>query len=463
MFYLMVFIFVLGYLGIIFEHNLKINKAGTALVIGVLTWTVYALNGPEILSLGYSHKWQEYLIAHPQLNNLEGIRHFIANHELFEHLADISSILFFLLGAMTIVEVIDSFQGFRIITDQIKTRDRIKLLWVLSFLTFFMSAFLDNLTTTILMVTLIRKLLTKKENRWLFAGMIVVAANAGGAWSPIGDVTTIMLWIGNQITAGEIVGNIFLPSLVAMIVPLVICTFTMKGVTEPPVLSENESNEFTTPLERKIIFTLGILGLVSVPIFKTYTHLPPYLGMLLSLGTLWLITDIINQRRVRSDRRMLNVSHILRNLDSPTILFFLGILSAVSSLQSAGQLDLLAEWMNEKLGDIYLINLMIGFLSSVVDNVPLVAGAMGMYDIAPAGEAMGYASFFVQNGHFWTLLAYCAGTGGSIMIIGSAAGVAAMGMENISFGWYLKKIGWMAAVGYLAGAGVIFLENVILG
>ncbi len=363
---------------------------------------------------------------------------------------------------MTIVETVDQHQGFKIITDQIKTTSKVKLLWILSFLTFFMSATLDNLTTTIVLVALLRKLIDDQKTRWFFASMVVLAANAGGAWSPIGDVTTIMLWIGGQVTTLNIISYVILPSLVTMLVPLVIVTFTVKGNVQRPVLENGETKEFTTALERKLLLIMGVCALLFVPIFKTVTHLPPYLGMLFGLGVIWATTEILHRVKPEEDRRKLTVIGVLRKVDVPTIFFFLGILLAVASLQSAGHLSVLANYLDENLHNIYTINLIIGVLSAIVDNVPLVAGSMGMYDIAEPGS-VGYLADFVVDGKFWQFLAYCAGTGGSILIIGSAAGVAAMGLEKIDFIWYMKKISLLALAGYLAGAGVYYLQMQIIG
>ncbi|MBN2595826.1 sodium:proton antiporter NhaD [Labilibaculum sp.] len=461
MFTLMVVVFVLGYAAIALEHPLKIDKAASALLIGVITWVLYVFGGVDILSTGVSRAWNEYVAINPHADSHQGMLDFITHHEVLHHLSEISAILFFLLGAMTIVEIVDQHQGFKLITDKIKTTNKVKLLWILSVLTFFMSAALDNLTTTIVMVALIRKLIDAKEDRWFFASMVVLAANAGGAWSPIGDVTTIMLWIGGQVTTLKIITGVFLPSLFTMIVPLTIVSFWMKGNVKRPAKANANEKEFTTAKERAFILTLGISSLLFVPVFKTVTHLPPYMGMLFGLGVMWMVTEIMHKNKEHEDRRRLTVIGILKKVDVPTVLFFLGILSAVSSLQSAGHLDILAKYMDENIHNIYVINLIIGILSSVVDNVPLVAGAMGMYSIESAG-AVGYLSNFVQDGLFWEFLAYCAGTGGSILIIGSAAGVAAMGMEKIDFIWYLKKISLLALAGYLAGAGVYYLEAVLL-
>ncbi|MBN2758584.1 MAG: sodium:proton antiporter NhaD [Bacteroidales bacterium] len=470
MFILMVVVFVLGYTAIALEHPLKVDKAASALLIGSLTWVIYILGSSDILSLGFSRAWEEFKLSIPEgmLSNPEKaqeyIHEFIVEKEALHHLGEIAQILFFLLGAMTIVEIVDQYQGFKVITDKITTTNKVKLLWILSFLTFFMSAALDNLTTTIVLVALLRKLIADKETRWFFASMVVLAANAGGAWSPIGDVTTIMLWIGGQVTAGNIIAMVFIPSLVTMIIPVAILSFTMKGEVQRPDVDDNDNNEYTTLGERKFILIFGVSALLFVPVFKTVTHLPPYMGMLFGLSLLWIVTEIIGKRKSAEDKRKLSVVAILSKVDVPTVLFFLGILSAVASLQSAGQLDLLAKFLDDHLGNIYLINIAIGLLSSIVDNVPLVAGAMGMYEIVDPAliEHGSYMSHFVADGTFWELLAFCAGTGGSILIIGSAAGVAAMGMEKIDFIWYLKKISLLAFIGYIAGVGAYYLQAIIL-
>ena len=456
MFILMVVIFVLGYVAIALEHPLKVDKAASALIIGTLCWVAYILDAENILNMGFSLSWKEFQMHYPEITGLNAIHHFIVDYEIVHHIGEIGEILFFLLAAMTIVEVIDQHQGFKVITDKIDTTNKIKLLWLLSILTFFMSALLDNLTTTIVMVALLRKLVSDKETRWFYASMIVLAANAGGAWSPIGDVTTIMLWIGGQITALSIIKGVILPSLVCLVVPLILLSFTMKGNVVRPKINLNEK-EYTTHSERILMLSMGVGGLLFVPVFKTFTHLPPYMGMLLSLGILWVVSEILHRNKPDEIKNRLKITAVLKKVDTPTVLFFLGILSAVAALQSAGQLALLSQFLDEKLGNVNLIAISIGVLSSIVDNVPLVAGAMGMYPIAEAG-ATGYMANFVQDGVFWEFLAYTAGTGGSMLIIGSAAGVAAMGLEKIDFIWYLKRISWLALLGYLAGAGVYVLE-----
>ncbi len=422
----MIIVFVLGYAAIALEHPIKIDKAASALITGVLVWTLFVFTGAD--------------------------SHFI-EEELLHHLSEISSILFFLLGAMTIVELIDAHEGFAIITDKITTTKKVKLLWIISVLTFFFSAALDNLTTSIVMISLLRKLIGDKYDRWFFAGIVVVAANAGGAWSPIGDVTTTMLWIGGQLTTATIISTLFIPSLVAMVVPLLVLTFTLKGNVARPVTKEGLEHYInpTTAFERNLIFFLGLAGLLFVPIFKTVTHLPPFMGMMLSLGVMWAVTEVIHSSKNREDKSHLSVIGVLRKVDTASVLFFLGILLAVAGLQSAGHLAVMAGSLNDAFdGNIYAINIVIGLLSSIVDNVPLVAGSMGMYEVAEAGA-------FAQDGVFWQFLAFCAGTGGSALIIGSAAGVAVMGLEKIDFVWYLKKISILALIGYFAGAGTYIL------
>ncbi|WP_320168009.1 sodium:proton antiporter NhaD [Mangrovibacterium marinum] len=460
MFLLMVAVFVLGYLAIALEHPLKVDKAASALIIGTLCWVVYIIGSKQILSLGFSHAWESFSQSNNVWLTIQAAHEFIVEREIIHHLGEIAEILFFLMGAMTIVEMVDQHNGFKAITDKITTANKVKLLWILSFLTFFMSALLDNLTTTIVLVALLRKLIDDKQTRWFFASMVVLAANAGGAWSPIGDVTTIMLWIGGQVTAANIVAGVFIPSLICVVVPLVILSFTLKGNIERPVVEE-DSSDLTSANKQTLMLILGVAGLLLVPLFKTTTHLPPYMGMLLSLGIIWVISEIIHKDLDAETKNKLRVTAVLRKIDMPTILFFLGILSAVAALQSAGHLNLLSQYLDKHLGNIFLIDLAIGVLSSIVDNVPLVAGAMGMYPIADMGTS-GYLASFVQDGEFWKFLAYTAGTGGSMLIIGSAAGVAAMGLEKIDFIWYLKKISWLALIGYLAGAAYYYFEFAIL-
>ncbi len=422
-----IIIFILGYLAIAFEHTIRLNKAATALVTGVLCWTVYILfaEDKEVVTGQLSH-----------------------------HVGELSQILFFLMGAMTIVELIDAHDGFEIVTSRITTTSKGKLLWIIALLSFFFSAVLDNLTTTIVMVSLVRKLVAGKNDRWMLVGLIIIAANAGGAWSPIGDVTTTMLWIGNQITAANIMIKLIVPSLVCLLVPLLCMRFVFKGtITRPVQEYDNGEPGPGSSRQRNIVFFSGITVLLMVPVFKTITHLPPFMGILIGLGIIWIITEIMNSSKDEEDRKTYTVSYALRKIDTPSILFFLGILLAITALESVGQLTLASSWMDKTLKDQNLIVMSIGLLSSVVDNVPLVAAAQGMYDL----------NTYPTDHYFWEFIAYCTGTGGSILIIGSAAGIAAMGLEKIDFIWYLKKIGWLALIGYFAGAIIYILQHKLFG
>ncbi|HEY5469541.1 MAG TPA: sodium:proton antiporter NhaD [Bacteroidales bacterium] len=419
-------IFVLGYAAITLEHKIKLNKAASALITGVLCWVIYIVFMPD-----------KQLI----------------NQQLTEHLGEMSGILFFLLSAMTIVELIDSHDGFNIITDRITQKNKRSLIWIVGFITFFLSAILDNLTTTIVMISLLRKLIKDDNDRLFFVGTVVIAANAGGAWSPIGDVTTTMLWIGGQITAFKIILKLIIPSLFCLIVPLIIISLKLKGTVERTNNNSDDSQLSSLPKkQQKIVLFSGVSVLVLVPVFKTLTGLPPYMGILLGLGVLWIITEILHRTKEEVDKHHLTVVNALRKIDTSTILFFLGILIAISALQSTGVLISLAKFMALTIGNISTIVISIGLLSSVVDNVPLVAAAQGMYDLAQ----------YPTDHYFWEFLAYCAGTGGSALIIGSAAGVAAMGMEKINFFWYLKKISWLALIGFFSGAIIYILQDLIL-
>ncbi|MBN8682373.1 MAG: sodium:proton antiporter NhaD [Chitinophagales bacterium] len=419
---LMIAVFVLGYLAIAFEHPLRLNKAASALLTGVLCWTVYILYTPDY--------------------------HAVVHH-LESGLGNIAGILFFLLGAMVVVELMDAYDGFELVTERIRTRSKRRLLWTIGLITFFLSAILDNLTTAIVMVSLIRKIISDREDRLLFAGLIVIAANAGGAWSPMGDVTTTMLWIKGQISAINIIKMLIVPSLVCLLVPMLVLHVQMKGEIARPPLPDADDRPRCTPRERNTVFFAGLGVLLSVPIFKTVTHLPPFMGMLLGLGVMWLITEIIHGGLDEADKGTRSVAHALRKVDTPSILFFLGILIAISALESNGMLEGLAHWLDKTVGNLTLTGVIIGFMSAIVDNVPLVAAAQGMYSLEQ----------YPQDHYFWELLAYCAGTGGSVLIIGSAAGVAAMGIERIDFIWYLKKVSWLAALGYLAGVLVFVLMS----
>ena len=405
-------VFVLGYMFITLEHIVSVDKASTALVTGVVCWALIAL-GMNIPDFKY---------------------------QLHEHVGHISEILFFLLGAMTIVELVDNHKGFKIITDRITTNRRVKLLWILSIVAFFFSAVLDNLTAAIVMGALLSKIMKEKNDLWFFGGMIIIAANAGGAWSPIGDVTTIMLWIKGKVTAVNIIQSTIIPSIICMVVPLLYASLKLKG----NVLMNDiriEDDEVTSYNERNFIFFLGVLGLLFVPIFKLITDLPPYMGMLLSLGVIWIVTEILHRNKIYETRKELTVIGAIKKIDIPTIFFFLGILLAVHGLQTIGTLDNVASYLKSTFnGDIFIINFIIGLLSAVVDNVPLVAGAIEMYPKE------------ITDSSFWEFLAYCAGTGGSVLIIGSAAGVAIMGILKIDFFWYLRRITFLAFIGYASGA-----------
>lgn len=457
-----VILFVIGYLAIALEHPLKVDKTATALVLGMLLWILYALGAEWIVPSVSAEHFRRFLGDNPSVQSLSPARQaleYVLNVDIIEHLGDITQTLLFLIGAMTIVELIDVHGGFRVITDRISTRDKRRLLWIIAFTTFFMSAILDNLTTSIVMIMLLRKLISDKHERWMYAGAIVIAANSGGAWSPIGDVTTIMLWVKGNVTAPTLLSTVLLPSLVSMVVPLLIVSRKVKGQLESqqPFVTENR---FISRGERNTIFYLGVGGLIFVPVFKSITHLPPFVGILFVLGCLWIFTEIFYNSKMLDTAKELRLPKVVSRIDMPSILFFLGILMAVAVLQATGLLSGMAHILDEKVHDVYVINIILGVLSSIVDNVPLVAGVMGMYPVADPG-ATGYAANFVVDGTFWELLSYCAGVGGSILIIGSAAGVIAMGLEKISFGWYLKNFSWLALLGYLCGAGVYILEKMI--
>lgn len=411
---LLAIVFIVGYLFIALEHPFNINKAASAIITGVLCWTVYAFYEPNIESV---------------------------NHHLMEHLSDIAGILFFLLGAMTIVELIDAHNGFETITSRITTTNKRHLLWIISLITFFLSAVLDNLTTAIVMTSLTRKLFSNRQEKLLTIGMIVIAANAGGAWSPIGDVTTTMLWIGGQITPANIIMKLIIPSLLCLFVPLLMMTPKFKG-NEIPKTDVGTNPKNISKFEQTLVFSIGIGALIMVPIFKTVTHLPPFMGILLGLGLMWIITELLHRKKEHHHKGALSVTRALERIDTSSILFFLGILVAVACLESVGILKQLATWLDHSVGDLNVIVMVLGLLSSIIDNVPLVAASMGMYDL----------STYPTDHYLWEFLAYCCGTGGSCLIIGSAAGVAAMGMEKIEFFWYVRNVSLYALLGYLAGA-----------
>ena len=432
-------LFVIGYLCIALESVTRVNKATIALLMCVCCWT--------LLMFGPAPYYPE--IAP------EGVIHHIA--EVIEHhLGDAAGTLFFLMGAMTIVEIVDSNGGFNFVRDSIKTRSKRKLLWRVAFMTFFLSAILDNLTTSIVMIMVLRKLVQSREDRMIYAALVIISANSGGAFSPIGDVTTIMLWIKGVITTQGVLSEIFIPSLISMLIPAFILSLHLEGKFDKEQnLPKADVSQFTKA-QRDIIFWLGVGGLIFVPIFKTLTHLPPFMGILLVLGILWTTTEIFHYNTSEDDTMAKRVSDIMTKIDLSTIMFFLGILMAVAVLQEVGVLTSLGTGLNEAFsGNYYVINGIIGVLSSIVDNVPLVAGCMGMYPVAAEGA-------MAVDGVFWQLLAYCAGVGGSMLIIGSAAGVVVMGLEKITFGWYMKKITWIVFVGYMAGILTYWLEKSFL-
>lgn len=423
----LIVIFVVAYACIALEHPLGVNKSASALVGAGLLWTIYAINGGPPAEIG---------------------------HQLGETLMGTAQIVFFLMGAMTIVEVVDAHNGFEVITNKIRTTKLSSLMWLVGFTTFFLSAALDNLTTTIVMISLMRKLLANHQDRLFFAGIIVIAANSGGAWSPIGDVTTTMLWIGGQITTLAIIKSVLLPSLVCLLVPLTVTAWMARGrlAVAPAAGGEFQGAPNTTEFERKLMFYLGIGILVAVPVFKTVTHLPPFMGVMFGLGILWLVGDIVHRRKEDQHKQHLTLAHALSRIDMGSIVFFVGILLAVATLEHTHVLTSLAGWLDDTVGRLDLIVLIIGVASAIVDNVPLVAASMGMYSLEQ----------YPADHFLWEFLAYCAGTGGSILVIGSAAGVAAMGLERIEFFWYVKRISGLALLGYLAGAGTYLLQYQLL-
>jgi Na+/H+ antiporter NhaD/arsenite permease-like protein len=423
---ILLIVFVLGYFAITLEHYIHINKSATALITAVVCWLVIILYAPDKM---------------------------VVVDNLSHHLGSISEIVFFLLGAMTIVEIIDAHDGFQNIAETIKTNNKTKLVWLISFITFFLSAILDNLTCTIVMMSILNKLIKKQKTKWLLLGLVIIASNAGGAWSPIGDVTTTMLWIGKQITPFNIIQKTFLASLVSMLIPTLIINYLIKDTIELKISIDKNLNFTTSGLERNLLFYLGIAGLLFVPVFKTLTHLPPYMGMFFSLGIIWVVTELIHNKKHEHEKGLLSVNHALRKIDTPSILFFLGILMSIASLESAGILPQLANKLNDAVGNVSLVAIFIGLLSSVFDNVPLVAALQSMYSLKD----------FPTDHYFWELLAYTAGTGGSCLIIGSASGVAVMGMERVDFFWYLKKISWIALIGFFSGALVFILQHTLVG
>ena len=423
---LLCFIFVIAYMAIALEHPFKVNKSASALIGAGLLWIIYALSSPDIQ---------------------------IVNAELGESLMGTAQIVFFLMGAMAIVEVIDAHDGFEIITNRIKTSRLSSLMWLVGFSSFFLSSILDNLTTTIVMVSLMKRLLDKREDRLLFAGIIVIAANAGGAWTPIGDVTTTMLWIGGQITTAAIMKGVFLASVINLLIPLGITSWILG--TRPVISPRNAAQKMehrTSTFEKILMLTLGLSILVLVPVFKSVTQLPPFLGILFGLGILWMVGDLVHKKKEDDHKHRLTLASALTRIDMSSMVFFIGILLAVAVMEHSHILRSIALWLDATVGRQDLIVILIGLVSAVVDNVPLVAASMGMYDLQQ----------YPADSFLWEFMAYCAGTGGSILIIGSAAGVAAMGLEKIDFLWYLRKISALALAGYLAGALVYIWQYMLL-
>ena len=444
-----ILLFVIGYIVIALEHPLRIDKAATALFIGAGCCALYVLGIETLLPVASIPIAFAEEAAHHGGHALVGAdlaRHYLLEGQFLPIVAEIAYILFFLIGAMTIVEIVDAYEGFSVITDRITTLNKVKLLWTVTLLTFCLSAVLDNLTTTIVMVSLMKKLIKDRETRLFFAGMIVVAANAGGAWTVIGDVTTTMLWIKDKISEVEVMKSLLLPSLCCLFVPLIIASFMLKGMVERPDRESHGEGKNLKPWHSSLMLTLGFAGLLFVPVFKAVTHLPPFMGVMFSLSIIWIVSEMIKHDLNEHTRSSTHVVEILKRIDSASILFFMGILLAVGTLQSTGVLGSLAGVLNDYVGDLRAVAMIIGLLSAVVDNVPLVAAGIGMYD-------------FPKDDTFWLFLAYCAGTGGSCLIIGSAAGVAAMGLEKIDFLWYFRRVSLWALVGYLSGAGVFLIQE----
>ncbi len=442
---IIVVVFVLGYLAIALEHQLKINKAASALMIGTLCWALYITNAQQLLPPSSIPEWFSTEAHEEHIENVS--QHFVADNQHLHLTGEIASILFFLMGAMTIVELVDAHEGFALITKRIRTRKKSSLLWTVGLLTFFLSAVLDNLTTTIVMVSLLRKLVSDRDDRLRFVGLVVIAANAGGAWTVIGDVTTTMLWIKHKIGTTEVMSELFLGSLVCLLVPLIGMSRMMTGdLKDIEQKAQNGIEKSIKPWQQWLFLILGLLGLLSVPVFKAVTHLPPYMGMMLALGVLWVVSEFVSHTMDEATRSSTGVLAVLRKVDMSSILFFLGILLAVGALGATGMLRSAAEWLDATLFNRDIVALAIGLVSAVVDNVPLVAAGIEMYEMP-------------INDDFWMLLAYCAGTGGSCLIIGSAAGVAAMGLEHIDFVWYMRRIAPWAFLGYLAGAVVFIVQR----
>lgn len=454
-------VFIAGYLCIALEGVTKVNKAGVALFMSVVCWGIYMLCADTYASQFYPQELASYLAE-----GGKSAMGFITENVFSKHVAETCETILFLMGAMTIVEIVDSNGGFNFVTRRLKTDSHKKLLWKTVIITFFLSALLDNMTTCIVMVMVLKKLVADKQARVFYAGIVIIAANAGGAFSPIGDVTTIMLWIKGCVSTTGIIKGLFLPSLISVVIPTLIMTPMLKKYTLIPAVQTSHLHADKNPgfprKARVSIFCIGVFGLMLVPVFRSVTGLPPFVGVMGVLAILWITTEIMirHNKRLLKIENEVRVSSIIKKIDMSTILFFLGILLTVSSLQETGTLNAFGLWLNDTFGSVYIVNTLIGVMSSIVDNVPLVASAMGMYNIEPAGT-IGTMQAYCQDGVFWELLAYCAGTGGSMLIIGSAAGVVVMGLENISFGWYLKRFTWIAFVGYISGIIAYWLQSMI--
>lgn len=462
-------LFLIGYLLITLEGKIDINKGAIALVLSSVLWTLYVIAAPQIVPIANATGLANYLAENPILGKETAAKQavdYVIDNQLLEHVGDVGEIVFFLLGAMTVVEMIDSHNGFALITNFIKTRSKRKLLWLVAVLAFFLSAVIDNMTTAIVMTALMCKLIPDKKERWWFSAIIILASNSGGAWSPIGDVTTILLWVKGTVTPMPLIKYILLPSIVSVLIPLLWVSTKLKGEIAYNNVEKTEGLTHEEQLayrNRLLILIVGVCGLLAVPVFKTITHLPPYAGVMLVVGILWILTDRLYRHVGHDIPLRLRLESVLKRVDYATLLFFLGILLSVAALQAAGALATVSAWLERTCSDVYVINLTLGVMSAVVDNVPLVAAALGLYPLVdPKTVAISadptFMANFVPDGVYWHFLTYCAGVGGSLLIIGSAAGVVVMGMEKMSFSWYLKNISLMALAGYIAGALVYMAE-----
>ncbi|MGL5637091.1 MAG: sodium:proton antiporter NhaD [Bacteroidales bacterium] len=466
----MVIVFLFGYILIALEQKVKINKSAIALVMGMTLWVLYAFDASVIIPQLSEQAFQFFLKLNPSYAHEsyhEQVFDFVAERQIVKFIGETAEILFFLISAMTIVELIDVHGGFAVITNRIKAKEKKKLLWLITFVTFFLSAVLDNMTTAIVIIMMLRKLVHNKEDKWLFIGMVIIAANAGGAWSPVGDITTILLWVKGNVSTALLLKQVLLPSIVSIVVPGIFIARKLKGnIEEEPGVESNEEEPYLSLVSKKeriSILAIGVIGILLVPVFKSVTHLPPVIGILMSLGYIWVYTEIMYAKKpFLEESQKMRVGNVIKRIDTATILYFMGILMSVGALQVSGILGMMSEFLDKHVHNVYLIDLAIGFISSVVDNGSLVAGAIGMYPLANIADLAGdpnfeYMKHFVADGNFWQFLSYCAGTGGSMLIIGSAAGVVAMGLEKITFSWYLKHITLYAFIGFLMGAATFML------